>query len=492
MLKIWLICILCLISSSTRADNKNYEPTNYSKKIEIKDIKDKDAKLDKQKLVENTNTKTSNKETNKKTEKTSILDLKAALGLALAKNESIEIARLKVGIAKNKVNTGYSAFLPSISASGTYKYDIKNGQESYIYYDNKHSDSVSATLNAGMNIFSFGKDYYSLMSLKSNRQISEYELAMNEKKLILSVLNYYYGLLSSLEKEKTMIEMLNLYKNTMDAARLKYKLGIVPLIDKLTAENSYSESSLKNREVKNGTKKIQLELSVLMGLEANAEFDLEKDGLKPKRLIFDIEDLKKTALVNRVDYKNLKEAKKRLEYELKALKASRYPSVDLNGSASIGANTTDKKFSDLKSDDFVNNYSATLSVTVPIFNGFSTINNIKAREKEIKSYELEINSTRKIIEKEVLSAYYDFIINQEKFFVTKELLKTATESAKVMLGMYKNGKISILELLNAQAKLEDAKMNFVESKYNWFIYRAKLLDSIGKLNLNNVININEF
>lgn len=497
------------ISSTAAESNKsNKKSENSSKKNEVKsnassnnkgrDTADKNITPNKQGLEENENVN-SDKESEKKTETVSILNLEAALGLALAKNEAIKVAKLKVGMAENNVNKGYSAFLPTISATGTYTYnaikgtdEYNNGTMHYSTHRDEHSDNVSAKLVAGMNIFNFGRDYFSLMSSKSNRQISEYDLATSEKKLILNVLSYYYHFLSSLEKEKAMIEMLNLYKNTMDAAKLKYKLGIVPLVDKLTAENSYSESSLKSEEVKNNTKKMQVELSVLMGLEANAEFDVEKDGPKPKKLTFDIEDLKRTALLNRIDYKSLKETKKGLEYGLKALKASRYPSVDLNGSASTSANTTDKKFSDLKGDNFLNNYSASISVTIPIFSGFSVTNSIKAKEKEIKACEFEINSTRKTIEKEVVSAYYDFVINQEKFFITKDLLKTATENAKVMLGMYKNGKISILELLNAQAKLEEAKISFVESKYDWFIYRVKLLDSIGKLNLNNVININEF
>ena len=105
---------------------------------------------------------------------------------------------------------------------------------------------------------------------------------------------------------------------------------------------------------------------------------------------------------------------------------------------------------------------------------------------------LNFSKVKKAIEKEVVSSYYDFLINQEKFFITKELLKTATENAKVTLGMYKNGKISILELLNVHSKLEEAKLNYVESKYSWFTYRAKLLNAIGKLDLNNVINIGEF
>lgn len=493
MLRIILICIFFLLQGSINAKNINNNLKDPIKsKKETKNIINKNGKSAKQVSLNN-KTEINKEKAEKNSETALILDLKAALGLALVKNETVKIAKLKVGIADNKVNAEYSAFMPSISATTGYTHSIGYNYINDNTFEltrklkrNLHSNDFSAGLSGKINIFNFGRDYYSLLISKSNKQISEYDLSINEKKIILNVLSYYYYLLSSIEKEKAMIEMQNLYKNTMDAAKLKYKLGIVPLVDKLSAENSYSESSLKNEESKSNTKKTQIELSVLMGLEANAEFDIEKNNQKPKKLTFEIEDLKKTALLNRADFKKLKETKKALEYELKTLKASRYPSVDLNGSVGTRKNL------DSKDTDFLNNSSITVGISVPIFSGFSVTNSIKSKEKEIKAYEFEINAAKKNIEKEVLSSYYDFVINQEKFFITKELLKTATENAKVMLGMYKNGKISILELLNAQAKLEEVKINFVESKYNWFIYRAKLLNAIGRLSLSNIINIYEF
>ncbi len=480
MLKI-LVFMLFSIYASVNAKNTRKEIKNINNK-ENKEIV-KNNELDNEKSLK----KADNEKKEKKQKENIVLDLKSALGLALAKNETVEMAKLRVDMAQNSVYSTYAGFMPTIGANLGYSFKAREDYNSILGtpYGNTGND-FSGSISASMNLISFGRDYYKLKISKHNKKISEYDLDLNEEQLILNVLAAYYSLLSSYEKEKVMVDMLNLYKSTMDAARLKYKLGMVALVDKLSAENSYSESSIKNKEAKVNTKKVQAELSVLIGFEPDAEFDVEHISQIPEKINLDIEELKKTAIYNRSDLKKLRETKKALEYELKALKTSRYPTVDLN------ASTETQKNLDKSNTDFINNSSVSVGMTIPIFSGLSITNSIRSKEKEIKSYELQINATKKAIEKEVVSSYYDFLINQEKFFITKELLKTATENAKVTLGMYKNGKISILELLNVHSKLEEAKLNYVESKYSWFTYRAKLLNAIGKLDLNNVINIGEF
>ena len=473
--------MLFSIYASVNAKNTRKEIKNINNK-ENKEIV-KNNELDNEKSLK----KADNEKKEKKQKENIVLDLKSALGLALAKNETVEMAKLRVDMAQNSVYSTYAGFMPTIGANLGYSFKAREDYNSILGtpYGNTGND-FSGSISASMNLISFGRDYYKLKISKHNKKISEYDLDLNEEQLILNVLAAYYSLLSSYEKEKVMVDMLNLYKSTMDAARLKYKLGMVALVDKLSAENSYSESSIKNKEAKVNTKKVQAELSVLIGFEPDAEFDVEHISQIPEKINLDIEELKKTAIYNRSDLKKLRETKKALEYELKALKTSRYPTVDLN------ASTETQKNLDKSNTDFINNSSVSVGMTIPIFSGLSITNSIRSKEKEIKSYELQINATKKAIEKEVVSSYYDFLINQEKFFITKELLKTATENAKVTLGMYKNGKISILELLNVHSKLEEAKLNYVESKYSWFTYRAKLLNAIGKLDLNNVINIGEF
>jgi outer membrane protein TolC len=51
----------------------------------------------------------------------------------------------------------------------------------------------------------------------------------------------------------------------------------------------------------------------------------------------------------------------------------------------------------------------------------------------------------------------------------------------VALGRYKAGAGSILELLNAEADLANARLQYVQARYNWHIGKARLAQAIGAL-----------
>ena len=55
-----------------------------------------------------------------------------------------------------------------------------------------------------------------------------------------------------------------------------------------------------------------------------------------------------------------------------------------------------------------------------------------------------------------------------------------------MLGRYKNGKSSILDLLNAQTELATARYEFISAQHNWFTTRANLLKVLGQMSIENL------
>ncbi len=60
---------------------------------------------------------------------------------------------------------------------------------------------------------------------------------------------------------------------------------------------------------------------------------------------------------------------------------------------------------------------------------------------------------------------------------------------KTASGRYKAGVGSILDLLSAQSAFASAKQQSVEALYNWYIAKATLAQSMGKLNFTEIENI---
>ena len=322
------------------------------------------------------------------------------------------------------------------------------------------------------------KNYLSSVKYQYNQQVQD---------VIYNVIEAYYTLLS-LESQKTAaLETELLAQETYKAASLKYKIGVVPLVDELKSKSSYSEYRLERIKVENEIKKQNATLNNLLNLEPTYTLYIENPEINIKKINNDIDYYIKEAKNNRYDLKSLISTKEQAMSELKVAKKDRYPTINLNGSV----NGTRDLTKNTTNEENIINTNLSVSLDIPLFTGFSITNNIKKQEETIKKIEVQIKQKEKDISNEVWNAYQDFNTNQVSYFIAKDLLETATENAKVSLGMYKNGKASILDVLDAQNQLQTAKVNFINSKYNWLIYRMKLLKTIGKMDLENIININE-
>ena len=406
------------------------------------------------------------------------LKLADLIYLALERNTQTKIAFKSVKIAERELASGKSVFYPSVNLTGLHQ---ETDGDNYLI--KKQSENASISLN--YNIFSFGKNINKVKALQHYLNSVKYKQDQATQNVIYEVVKNYYYLLSLQAQKDAAIETEKASQEAYKSAKLKYKIGIVPLVDKLKSENSYSQSKLNRIKVENEIKKQKANLNLLLNLKPNYVLYIETPEVNIKKVNKNVNEYIQIALNNRPDLKQLKEDRKSKVKNLMSLKLSRLPSVNLSGYVDVTKNLT-KGYRDFPS---YNSNQITLSVSIPLFNGFYTYNNIKIAEESLKLIDIQIKELEQNISAEVWNAYYDFDTTQRGYFIAKDLLKTAQESAKVELGMYKNSKSSMLDVLNAQKQLENARYEFIYSKYNFLIYRMKLLSVIGKMNLENIINI---
>lgn len=406
------------------------------------------------------------------------LKLADLIYLALERNTQTKIAFKSVKIAERELASGKSVFYPSINITGSYQ---ETDGDNY----KVKSQIENGAVNLNYNIFSFGKNINKVKALQHYLNSVKYKQDQTTQNVIYEVVKNYYSLLSLQAQKDAAIETEKASQEAYKSAKLKYKIGIVPLVDKLKSENSYSQSKLNRIKTENEIKKQKASLNLLLNLKPNYVLYIETPEIDVKKVNKTVNEYIQIALNNRPDLKQLKEDRKSKARNLMSLKLGRLPNINLSGHMDVTKNLT-KGYRDFPS---YNSNQITLSVSIPLFNGFYTYNNIKIAEESLKLVDIQIKELEQSISTEVWNAYYDFDTTQKSYFIAKDLLKTAQESAKVELGMYKNSKSSMLDVLNAQKQLENARYEFIYSKYNFLIYRMKLLSVIGKMNLENIINI---
>ncbi len=481
-LKLYILffCCLCLVAN---VEAKSDSIDEIVEKIITSDSIQKNSKKNKQQNKQEIGPRKQEGIDNFKLEENDIpLKLINLIYIALQRNNDTKEAYINIKIAERELSKQKSVYYPNLSAKASY-----NEIDGDSYKNREKDQSAGASINLAYEIFTFGRNTSLVKAMKNYLSSVKYQYNQQVQDVIYNVIEAYYTLLS-LESQKTAaLETELLAQETYKAASLKYKIGVVPLVDELKSKSSYSEYRLERIKVENEIKKQKATLNNLLNLEPTYTLYIENPEINIKKINNDIDYYIKEAKNNRYDLKSLISTKEQAMSELKVAKKDRYPTINLNGSV----NGTRDLTKNTTNEENIINTNLSVSLDIPLFTGFSITNNIKKQEETIKKIEVQIKQKEKDISNEVWNTYQDFNTNQVSYFIAKDLLETATENAKVSLGMYKNGKASILDVLDAQNQLQTAKVNFINSKYNWLIYRMKLLKTIGKMDLENIININE-
>lgn len=473
---ITMVCLLFINNNSlANVRNKNSTKTENNakieRKIEVQNLEKTIIDIQKKSTIDSDELITKEEELP--------LKLHNIIDLALERNLETKQAYIQVKLAEYDLMEAKSNYYPTIKLSGGY-----SRADGDSYYDAR--EGLNGSISANYSLFAFGKYMFNVKAVDYALSSMKYKENSIIQNIIFEVVENYYKLLSLKAQKEAAVEDELLSYEAYKAANLKYKLGLVPLVDKLKANTSYSEKKLNTIKIENEIKKQKANLNIVLNLEPDYVLYVENPEIKVKGINKKIDYFLSEAKINRPDLKALYEQKKQKEQELNRIRTQFLPEFSVSGAIS-----TDKNISKGSNKKAYTDNSVSLNVSVPLFNGFSDVASTKSKKKEIESLDLQIKQLEKQISNEVWSCYQDFNTNQVAFMASKNLLKSAEENAKINLGMYKNGKASILEVLDSQSQLKEARMEFINSKYNWIVYRIKLLKTMGKMDLNNIINIGD-
>lgn len=164
------------------------------------------------------------------------------------------------------------------------------------------------------------------------------------------------------------------------------------------------------------------------------------------------------------------------EKSIKIQEAARYPQLTLNG----GLQTNYYKTSGMQQDGFgtqlKNNFSQYigLNLNIPIFNRFSTRNNIRNARLERENQLLKLDNAKKTLYKEIQQVYYNTLNAQAKERSSKEAVASSEDAFSLMQAKYENGKANITEFNEAKNKYLKAQSDYVQARYEHLYQRALL------------------
>lgn len=395
------------------------------------------------------------------------LTLEEAIATALKSHPQVVEARENLNGAEAKTGQTLANYYPQISLSA----DWSRGQSYFPAQETiKISETNSASLYLKQTIYDFGRTSGAVEAARGNREAADNAFTVTRQDLTLRVRVAFY-LVLALEKQVVAVrENVKAREDIFRQAQEFFNQGIRARVDVARAEANYFAANTNLIRAESNREIARVELANAMGIASLGERTPVQTSLAllslPERV-----SSRQHALRNRAELQQFAALKSAASGNLKSAKSSYLPI--LSAVASIGY--ADRDFP--PSGDV---WGVGLNLTVPLFSGFSSVEQVHEATAAINSIEARQNNLKLQISKEVESAWFGGNDAAARMVSTQKEVEAATESKLLAEGRYQEGIGSIIEVTDAQSQTLDAQTANIQAMFDYYTALARLDRAVGK------------
>ena len=414
--------------------------------------------------------------------------LEKAVEIALQNKETLKASALDLRSSKQDIKSSYSGILPSLRASTsmtesrfpeqTVGFNQSSGE---ILSDVSSITSASSNISINQNIYDGGVWWNNIRLAKNNYKISEQFNRQIKTNIIRNVHFAYFNYLKAMQLLGVARSNLMSSQQQLALVEQKFDLGSAKKTDLLKAKVRFGQARVDLISNDASLKSAYRNLKNAMGLiNTNDEFSIS-DVERPLEIIPEFET--GFELIQKFN-----PSIKAKQYQIvaakigtKIAKGSRMPNISISASA-FG---TAESISDAVSNSYGDNQrtNTSLSISLPLYSGNTISTRIQKAKLTVNKQESEY-----LTQLEDLSVQLKDLIDQLQNFseiipINETVLESAEEDLKLSQVRYSQGSTTILEVLNAQVSVVQAKSSLVRSKYDAFIQQANLKALLGTLDV---------
>ncbi|MBU4286374.1 MAG: TolC family protein [Verrucomicrobia bacterium] len=301
--------------------------------------------------------------------------------------------------------------------------------------------------------------------------------------ILLAVETAYYGLVSAKAGIEAAEANVKDARTALETAQARKAAGVGTDLEVLQAQASYDQSRYGLVNAKGQFKIARGALAQAMGIPA----DITIQVVAPTNAVpaavtpQDMRQLIDDALDRRPDIAALRATLAAKKAAIRVTGSVLWPLLYVNGNVSRNYydTVTDKEFQQNQQNDWSYGAGATLQWT--LFDGFQTLSAKRAAAAQADSAQAQLQQAELAASADVWTRYYAYETALERHTVSIAYLTSASASYDLALDSYKNGLSNIIDLLNAESKLAQARMQYVSARQDAFTALANLAYATGRL-----------
>lgn len=419
--------------------------------------------------------------------------LEECIKYAIQNNISIKQTELDTKTAEIDKKGAVGNFLPSLNANASHSWNIGLNQDITTgLLRNQTTQFTSAGANIGIDIYKGLQNQNTLRKANLSIVAAKYQLLKMQEDIALNVANAFLQVLFNKENLKVQQQQLAINQKQYSRSEELVKAGSVPRGDLLDIKATVASNNQNVINAENTLLISKLSLAQLLQLKEFDSFDVvdgtdikDENNIMAQTPTAIYEKAKESRTELKIAKTNLEIAEKNVAIAKGAFQPTLQgfysfnsrvsyadvPAFDSSGNI-IGTKSPSPFFTQF-SDNKGQSFGAQLSI--PIFNGFSTKNNLERTKVSLEKSKIALEQKDLDLQRNVYTAFTDAkgaLNAHESSIVALEARQEAYNYAKEK---YAVGLMNSFDFNQSQTLLTNAQSEVLRTKYD-YIFKIKILE----------------
>jgi outer membrane protein TolC len=385
-----------------------------------------------------------------------ILTLEEAVAQTLENNFDIRIAKNDLKIDEENVTIGNAGMLPRINGTITNNNTILNQSQTQasgneIEIDGARNININYGIGVEWTIFDGFRMFARHNQLKELQNLGATELKLSVLSRVSAVYQTYFTLATQQQQLKMIDSIIAVSEFRLKTAKNRYTIGKASKLEVLNAEvDLNADQSTKIQLVEQyGVSKVMLNELLVRPLATDFKvadvISIDNSLLLPELL----SSAEKQNPQLQLQFIN----KKIQEYELKQVKANRYPTVSISGGYNLIRSQSPFGF---VTESIGRNFNYGFTASLNLFDGFNQNRNEKVSKIQLENTQLQIERQTQQIQSQVASMYQSYLSNLSLLELEKKNEVLAKQNMEITLEKFKIGSVAPIEFRTAQENYGNA------------------------------------
>ncbi len=320
-----------------------------------------------------------------------------------------------------------------------------------------------------------------------NATLSDVSYVLEHQNLVLRTIQTYFNVLQAEDSLIYSQATKTAIQRQLAQTQQRFEVGLAAITDVHEAEAAFDQSFADEIYAENTLENSYEALRELTGLEHRKLNKLDTERFSPQKTLWKIDKWTDAAIEKNLALHQARIKKELAKMQIDLSKSGHKPLVDLT----MGLSSTYNNYKDntVNTDGYSNQGDIGIKFSLPLYTGGATASQVKQSSFDYVAASEQLEKSYRSVMSAVKSSYNNVNASIGSVRAYQQAVVSAESALKATEAGYEVGTRTIIDVLDANRKLYDAKTKLAISRYSYIVNVATLKLNSGSLGKKEIIDI---